>query len=86
MRYIPCGGLWHTPAPHCSKQLMPVYDKPMIYHPVSMLMVAAIRELIYAIDENAARTGLGYAPGRTFKEGLADTIGWYLDNEDWLGS
>jgi dTDP-glucose 4,6-dehydratase len=37
----------------------------------------------YAIDASSAREGLGWRPGRTFEDGLAETVGWYLAHDAW---
>lgn len=37
----------------------------------------------YAIDPSKARRELGWSPKSSFDAGLAETVDWYLDNEDW---
>lgn len=37
----------------------------------------------YAIDATRIRSELGWRPSVTLEEGLARTVQWYLDNEDW---
>jgi dTDP-glucose 4,6-dehydratase len=40
----------------------------------------------YAIDATKINKELGWSPSVTFEEGLAETIDWYLSNEEWLNN
>ena len=41
-------------------------------------------DLRYAIDASKISKELGWKPSVTFKEGLSETIDWYLENKEWL--
>jgi dTDP-glucose 4,6-dehydratase len=41
-------------------------------------------DLRYAIDATKLKKELGWEPSLQFEEGLARTIDWYLNNQDWL--
>lgn len=41
-------------------------------------------DLRYAIDANKLNKELGWYPSVTFEEGLAKTIDWYLQNNEWM--
>ncbi len=43
-------------------------------------------DLRYAIDANKIMTELGWKPSLQFEEGIDKTVGWYLENKDWLNS
>ena len=39
----------------------------------------------YAIDAGKIKSQLGWRPNETFETGIAKTVDWYLDNQDWVG-
>ena len=52
-----------------SKQLMPIYDKPMVYYPISVLMLAGIRDiLIISTPYDLLGAGNDYGVNFTYAE------------------
>lgn len=41
-------------------------------------------DLRYAMDFSKAKAELAFEPRHNFTQGLADTVNWYLENQDWV--
>lgn len=60
-----------------------------LHKPESLIQHVADRpghDRRYAVDNSKITAELGWKPSYTFKQGMKETIQWYLSNGDWLSN
>ena len=64
-------------------QIRPRSDGKSYREQISFVADRPGHDFRYAIDASKLRRDLGWTPQETFETGIARTIQWYLDNDDW---